>query len=180
MGASHSTIADQALDLADGLYELVDVAFTHDLAVAFTDLGSHDGAVVITDAMVELLIVLHDEVEEVQTLGELGALMGTLQPLVEDLHELLLEAAQLFNQRALIAVLRSQRPLDRAFAHLLTAARFGSRQPVDAAQRTALRMALDAVLTNLGSLCELLRALDPIELPAPPPPPPLPLSRQGS
>lgn len=180
MSTSRSTIAEQALDLADGLYELVDVAFTHDLAVAFTDLGSHDAAVELTDALVELLVALHDEVEEVPTLGMLGALLGSLQPLVEDLHELLLEAAQLFNQRALIAVLRAQRPIDRAFVHLRVVARFGAPNPVDRAQLAALRMAIDAVLTNLGSLCELLRALDPIELPSPPPPPPLPLSRTGS
>ena len=178
MAASRSTIAEQALDLADGLYELIDVAFAHDLAVAFTDLGSHDIAIEVTDSLVELLVVLHDEIEEVRTLGMLGAMLGTLQPLVEDLHELLLEAAQVFNQRALIAVLRAQRPIDRAFAHLRTAARFGATRPVDEPRLVALRLALDAVLSNLGSLCQLLRALDPIELPSPPPPPALSLVRE--
>lgn len=169
MDASRSSIADQALDLADGMYELIDVAFAHDLAVAFADLGTHEAAVAVTDDLVELLGAVHDELPHVMSLGHLGALMGLLQSRVEGLYDLLLEASQLFNRRASASVLRAKRTIDLALAHLRYAARMGASQSIDLAQHAALRMAIDAVLTNLGSLATLLRALDPLELPPPPP-----------
>jgi hypothetical protein len=177
MGARLSTIADQSLDLLDGIHALIDVAFAHDLAVvfsggpssrspaapeAFSDASTHDTAVSLTRSLTALVEGIEDELRRVEGLGRLGALMGMLQPFAEALHELLLESAHHLGTRAVLAVLRHRRPVELAFAHLGTAARLGAAQPLDPELRTNLRLAAQALLDNLRSFAELLAALDPL------------------
>lgn len=162
MSVPQSSIIDQALDLLDGLHGLIDVAFAHDLAVSFADVGSHDSVSSVTHAMIQLLASIHEDLPEVDGLGRLGALLGTLEPFAGALHEQLLDAGHLLGTRAVFAVLRTKRPVQLAFAHLRTAARLGSTQPVDAEQRASIRLAVEALVGNLGSFAELLRALDPL------------------
>lgn len=162
MSAPQSTIVDQALDLIDGIYGLIDIAFAHDLAVVFTDVGSHDDARTITDSLSALLEGLHQELPTVESLGPLCALLGALESFVSTLHEMLLEAAHRLSTRAVFAVLRTRRPIELAFAHLRAAALLGATQPVDDEQRTSLRLAVEALLGNLASFRELLGALDPL------------------
>lgn len=162
MGARLSTIADQGLDLLDGLHALIDVAFAHDLAVAFTDTGGHDTAVSITGSLTALVTGIEGELLHVEGLGRLGALLGTLEPLTDALFELLLDSAHHLSTRAVIAVLRTRRPVELAFAHLRTAARMGACQAVEPELRTGLQLAAEALLANLRSFTELLAALDPL------------------
>ncbi|MCA9711704.1 MAG: hypothetical protein KDK70_38065 [Myxococcales bacterium] len=162
MSAPQSSIVDQALDLVDGIYGLVDIAFAHDLAVVFSDVGSHDAARSITSSLVTLLTGIHEELPRTEQLGTLGALLGMIEPFVTVLHELLLEAGHQLGTRAVFAVLRTRRPVELAFAHLRTAARMGATQPVDDEPRTSLRLAVEALLGNLASFADLLGALDPL------------------
>jgi hypothetical protein len=162
MGARLSTIADQGLDLLDGLHALVDVAFAHDLAVALADTGTHDTAVSLVQSLATLVAGIEDELPRVEGLGRLGALLGTLEPFVDALHELLLESAHQLGSRAVLAVLRTRRPVELALAHLRTAARMGAIQPLALELRTSLQLAAQALLANLRSLDELLAALDPL------------------
>ncbi len=162
MSAPQSTIVDQALDLVDGIYGLLDIAFAHDLAVVFTDVGSHDTAISIACSITELLAGIHEELPHVEGLGQLCALLGMVEPFVTALHELLLEAGHQLGTRAVFAVLRTRRPVELAFAHLRTAALLGATQAIDQEQRTSLRLAVEALLGNIGSFNELLRALDPL------------------
>lgn len=162
MGARLSTIADQGLDLLDGLHALIDVAFAHDLAVAFTDTGAHDTAVSLTTSLTTLVERLEPELGGVETLGTLGALLGTLEPFADALHETLLESAHHLSTRAVLAVLRTRRPVELALAHLRTAARLGASQAVELERRTSLQLAAQALLANLRSFGELLSALDPL------------------
>ncbi|MCX4248046.1 hypothetical protein [Paraliomyxa miuraensis] len=162
MSTPKSTIADQGLDLLDGVYALIDVAFAHDLAVAFTDAGTHDSAVSLTTSLLTLLESIDAELVHTNTVGSMGALLGTSEPFVDALYELLLESGHHLSVRAVLAVLRARRPIQLAYAHLGTGARMGSRQPVTPALRSALRMATQALLANLRSFAELLSALDPL------------------
>lgn len=162
MAARLSTIADQGLDLLDGLHALVDVAFAHDLAVAFTDTGTHDTAVSLTSSLTALVEGVDAELPRTAELGTLGALLGTLEPFADALHELLLESAHHLTTRAVLAVLRTRRPVELAFAHLRTAARLGAMQSVDPELRRSLQLAAQALLANLRSFGELLSALDPL------------------
>ncbi|MEM7156080.1 MAG: hypothetical protein AAF799_24720 [Myxococcota bacterium] len=162
---SRSTIADDALDLVDGLHELVDVAFGHDLAVAFADLGSHESALIVTDGIIETMISIHEELPKIHSLGHLGGLVASLEPLVVTWIDLLLEAANVFNPAAMFDVTRVRRVVDLALAHQLAAGRLGLQTPLGNTKRTVLRFATDALLVNLHSMHELLRALDPVELP---------------
>lgn len=162
MSAPQFLIVDEALDLVDGIYGLVDVAFAHDLAVVFTDLNSHESASEVVGSLTELLTGIHDELPRVRALGPLCALLGTMEPFVTALHGTLLEASHQLSARAVLAVLRTRRPLELSFAHLRATALLGAMQPVDHEQRTSLRLAVEALLGNLGSFTELLRALDPL------------------
>lgn len=162
MGTRLSTIADQGLDLLDGLHALIDVAFAHDLAVAFTDTGAHDTAVSLTVSLTALVKGIEAELPRTDELGRLGALLGTLEPLVDALHETLLDSAHRLSTRAVLAVLRTRRPVELAFAHLRTAARLGARQAVEPELRANLVLAAEALLANLRSFSELLSALDPL------------------
>ncbi len=162
MSAPQSSIVDQALDLVDGIYGLLDIAFAHDLAVVFTDVGSHDTASSLAHSITELLVGIHEELPEVESLGPLCALLGMVEPFVGALHEILLEAGHQLGTRAVFAVLRTRRPIELAFAHLRTAARLGAMQAIDDEQRTSLRLAVEALLGNISSFNELLRALDPL------------------
>lgn len=162
MAAQLSTIADQGLDLLDGLHALIDITFAHDLAVAFTDVGSHDAAVSLTRSLTALLEGIERELPRVEGLGHLGGLLGTIQPLCDALHEILLESAHHLGTRAVLAVLRTRRPVALAFAHLGTAARMGATLPLTLELRTAMQLAAQALLANLHSFGELLRALDPL------------------
>ncbi|MEM9453424.1 MAG: hypothetical protein AAGF11_04545 [Myxococcota bacterium] len=162
MSAPKSSIVDQALDLVDGVYGLIDIAFTHDLAVVFTDVGSHE---VLSDqihSLVALTTGIHQALPEVSTLGPLCALLGTMEPVVNRLHETLLDAGHQLGTRAVFAVLRSRRPLELAFAHLRVAARLGATPPIDAESRTSLRLAVEALRSNLDSFTDLMLALDPL------------------
>lgn len=162
MGARLSTIADQGLDLLDGLHALIDVAFAHDLAVTFADTGTHDSVAGLAASVTTLVERLEPELACVETLGTLGALLGTLEPFADALHELLLESAHHLSTRAVLAVLRTRRPVELALAHLRTAARLGASQAVEPELRTSLRLAAQALLANLRSFGELLAALDPL------------------
>lgn len=162
MSEPQSTIAEQGLDLLDGIYALIDVAFAHDLAVAFADAGSHDTAVSLTASLVTLVDAIEDELPHVQAVGPLGALLGASDPFVDALYELLLEAGHHLSVRAVLAVLRSRRPIQIAQGHLRTAARMGATAPLSPALRSALRLAAQALLANLRSFAELLSALDPL------------------
>lgn len=162
MSAPHSTIVDQALDLVDGIYGLIDIAFAHDLAVVFTDVGSHESARSIADSLTELLTGIHDELPTVERLGPLCALLGTMETFAGALYEMLLEAGHQLGTRAVFAVLRTRRPIELSFAHLRVAARLGATAGIDEEQRTSLRLAVEALLGNLASFNELLRALDPL------------------
>jgi hypothetical protein len=162
MGVRLSTIADQGLDLLDGLHALIDVAFAHDLAVAFADTGAHDTVVSIATSLTTLVEGVEGELARAERLGELGALLGTLAPFADALHEVLLESAHHLGARAVLAVLRTRRPLELAFAHLRTAARLGARSPVTPELRASLQLAAQALLANLRSFGELLSALDPL------------------
>jgi hypothetical protein len=162
MGARLSTIADQGLDLLDGLHALIDVAFAHDLAVSFTDTGGHDHAVSLTSSLTALVAGIERELPTVEGLGQLGALLGALEPFADALHELLLDSAHHLSTRAVLAVLRTRRPVELALAHLRTAARLGASQPVPADVRVGLQQAAQALLANLRSFGELLAALDPL------------------
>ncbi len=162
MGARLSTIADQGLDLLDGLHALIDVAFAHDLAVSFTDTGAHDSAASLTRSLVVLVEGIEAELPHTRTLGTLGALLGTLGPFADALHEMLLDSAHHLGARAVLAVLRTRRPVELALAHLRTAARLGASQPVELDRRTSLQLAAQALLPNLRSFGELLAALDPL------------------
>ncbi len=163
MSESHSSIVDRGLDVLDGIHALIDVAFAHDLAVSFADRGTHDAATSIADAMVELLVAVHDELLLVDSLGQLGALLGMVEPFWDATQELLLGAAHPMGPRPVFAVLHLERPLSLAFAHLRAAGRLGARERITAAQRRSLRAATEALLINLDSFQQLLRALDPIE-----------------
>lgn len=162
MGTRLTTIADQGLDLLDGLHALIDVAFAHDLAVAFSDTGTHDAAASLTTSLTTLVERLEPELVSVSTLGTLGALLGTLEPFVDALHEMLLESSHHLSTRAVLAVLRTRRPVELAFAHLRTAARLGASQAVELELRKSLQLAAQALLANLRSFGELLAALDPL------------------
>jgi len=163
MHAPPSSIAEQAIELADGLLRLIDVAFTHDLAVAFDDLGIHQDARSVVDSLGQLLMSVQQEVERVETLGELGALMGSFEPIVDALYELLLESARVFHPRATFAVLTTRRPVELSLAHLRVAARFGASAQIGLEQRSALSVVLDSVISNARSFGELLHVLDPID-----------------
>ncbi len=162
MAAPLSTIADQGLDLLDGLHALIDVTFAHDLAVAFTDTGAHDAAVSLTRSLTTLMEGIESELVCVEGLGRMGALLGTIQPLASALHEILLESAHHLGARAVLAVLRTRRPVELAFAHLGTAARMGATQPLTLELRTTMQLAAQALLANLQALGDLLTALDPL------------------
>ena len=162
MGTRLSTIADQGLELLDGLHALIDVAFAHDLAVAFTDTGVHDTAVSLATSLTTLVEDIEAELPRTEGLGRLAALLGTLEPFADALHELLLESAHHLSTRAVLAVLRTRRPVELAFAHLRAAARLGTRQPVDPELRTGLELAAQSLLANQRSFGELLSALDPL------------------
>jgi hypothetical protein len=162
MGVRLSTIADQGLDLLDGIHALIDVTFAHDLAVAFTDTGTHDTAVSLTHSLTTLVEAIEDELPRVEGLGRLGALLGMIEPFANALHELLIESAHHLSTRAVLAVLRTRRPVELAFAHLGTAARMGATQPLPLELRTGLQLAAQALLDNLRSFGELLCALDPL------------------
>jgi len=162
MRAPQTSLVDQALDLIDGIYGLFDIAFAHDLAVVFSDVGCHDVARTVTHALSGLLVAIHGELPRVEGLGSLCGLLGTMEPYVAALHELLLESGHQLGTRAVFAVLRTRRPVELAFAHLRTAARMGAVEPVDDEQRTSLRLGVEALLGNVGSFGDLLRALDPL------------------
>lgn len=172
MSAPQTTIADQGLDLLDGIYALIDVAFAHDLAVAFADAGTHDTAASLTASLTTLLEGIDEELPRVREVGRLGALLWTSERFVDGLYEVLLEAGHHLSVRAVLAVLRTHRPIEVAYAHLATAARLGSTQPITPELRAALRMAAQALLVNLRSFNELLSALDPLppDLELTPPP----------
>jgi len=162
MGTRLSTIADQGLDLLDGLHALIDVAFAHDLAVAFTDTGAHDTAVSLASSLTTLVEGIEAELPRTEGLGQLGALLGMLEPFADALYETLLESAHHLSTRAVLAVLRSRRPVELAFAHLRTAARLGASQAVEPELLRNLQLAAQALLANLRSFNELLSALDPL------------------
>lgn len=162
MSAPQSTIDEQGLDLLDGVYALLDVAFAHDLAVAFADAGTHDDVVALTTSLVTLLEAIDAELPNVDAVATLGALLCSSEPFVDALYELLLESGHHLSVRAVLAVLRSRRPIQIAYAHLSTGARMGMMQPITPALRSALRMATQALLANLRSFAELLSALDPL------------------
>ena len=162
MSTPQTTIADQGLDLLDGVYALIDVAFAHDLAVAFADAGTHDSAVSLTTSLITLLESIDAELAHVDTVGTMGALLGASEPFVDALYELLLESGHHLSVRAVLAVLRAKRPIQLAYAHLGIGARMGSKQPITPVLRSTLRMAAQALLANLRSFAELLSALDPL------------------
>lgn len=162
MSAPQSSIVDQALDLVDGIYGLIDIAFTHDLAVVFTDVGSHESVSKQIHSLDALTAGIHQALPEVSTLGPLCALLGAMEPSVTTLHETLLDAGHQLSARAVFAVLRTRRPLELAFAHLRAAARLGATPPIDTEQRTSLRLAVEALRSNLDSFIDLLQALDPL------------------
>lgn len=168
------TIVRQAFDLVDGLHALIDAAFSNDLAVVFVDLGFHDDATAATESLNRLLYAIHVELTDVDGLGRLGALFGTLEPFVNALHRLLVEASRFIAERSVHALYQARRPLTIAFAHLRTAALFGATVPVPRPRLDELRAATEALLSNLEAFTTLLCALGPANelvdpLAAPPP-----------
>ena len=116
----------------------------------------------MVESLSGLLTGIHDELPRVTGLGPLCAMLGATEPFVTALYEMLLEAGHQLGTRAVFAVIRTRRPIELSFAHVRVAALMGATQPVDDEQRTSLRLAVEALLGNLGSFGELLRALDPL------------------
>ena len=83
--------------------------------------GTHDTAVSLTVSLTTLVEGIEAELPLTAGLGRLGGLLGMLEPFADALHELLLESAHHLSTRAVLAVLRTRRPVELAFAHLRTA-----------------------------------------------------------
>lgn len=165
MRAAPCTTATHAIDLVDGLHGVLDVAFTHDLAVSFADLGTHRDAMVLADCIDRHLLAIADELAEGISEGVLGALFETLRPVTDALFELLFESACQLNNRALVSVLGTRRPLEVAFGHLRCAARLGANARLGVAMRQVVVRAVESLIADIRAFEELLRVLDPAEAP---------------
>lgn len=161
MRASGSSVCQRALDLVDALHGLFDVAFAHDLAVAFADLGTHAQAMALVATQKRRLVAIVEDLEILHRAAPMAALFESLGPGALELFELLFEAASQHQDRAVVAVLSARRPIDAAVDHLRAAARLGPLDTLPTATTVEIRRATEALLADLHAFEELLRVLDP-------------------
>lgn len=152
-----STAADvvaRGNDLLRSLVALVDSTRDIDLPSLADELGVAETAATLTEALIEVLSRIREQLHVVTALSQLGALFGLVEPLVAGLRGVIDGAGQQVADLGLGGALTVSDAIATGFARLQDVAALGSSLALDPAQIQALRTGMNDVIAALEQLAQ--------------------------
>lgn len=147
-------------DLLRSLEVLVDSTRAIDLPSVAGELGVAETAATLTEALVEVLRSIREQLHVVTALSQLGALFGLLEPLVDGLRGVMDGAGRQVAELGLGGALPVSEAIASGFRRLQDVTALGSSLAISPVQLQALRTGMNDVIAALEQLAEDFHAAD--------------------
>lgn len=152
-----TTAADvvaRTTSLLDRIEALVDSTRGIDLPSVAGELGVAETAATLTQALVDVLELIREQLHVLTALSQLGALFGLIEPLIGALGGIVGDAGQAVAELGLGKALSVDDGISTGFRHLQDAVALGSSLMLAPAQLEGLRRGMDDVIATLDQLAD--------------------------
>lgn len=140
--------------LLDRIEALIGSTRGIDLPSVAGELGVAETAATLTQALVEVLELIREQLHVLTALSQLGALFGLIEPLIGALGGVVGDAGQAVAELGLGKALSVDDGISTGFRHLQGAVALGSSLMLAPAQLEGLRRGMDDVIAALDQLAD--------------------------